>query len=457
LSESPYIWRPQTGPQLKAIEAGACVDELFFGGARGGSKTDFLLGDFAADLDQGAEWHGVLFRRSYPELDEIVRRTLELYPQLGGEYKVGVHEWHFANGARLSLRHLDTDADVTHYQGHSYSWIAFDELPNWPTAYAYNAMKATLRGSARFKRIRATGNPGGVGHLWVREYFVDTTNGGDDLYTDPTTGMSRCYVPSRVTDNKILLKNDPNYIKRLHGVGDPALVAAWLDGDWDAIVGGYFAHLRKDECEVDPFDIPPEWPIFMSMDYGETNPAWCGILAVDYDDNIYVVDEYYRSETGGADHARGIRNMYDSCPFIVGHPRPRAFLAPSDMWIKRAPGEASLAWSPADSFRDAGFYLTRCNMDRINGWRAINDLLFDKRLRFFRGRTNRVLASLLSVQRDNNNPEDVAKGGDDHAADGLRYGINHVYKPRRAPKEVGEGQAILDLLNALDKPKSRYA
>ena len=147
--------------------------------------------------------------------------------------------------------------------------------------------------------------------------------------------------------------------------------------------------------------------------------------------------------------------MLENCPYVTE--RPRLNLAPPDMWTKRAPGEASQALAPKDSFEAEGVYLTRANTDRVNGWRNIKDLLYAGRLKFFRGRTDQVVSSLSTVQRDPNNPEDVLKGGNDHPADGLRYGINHVYRPRKKQDgPQGDGQRLLDLLGN-DQPKYRYA
>ena len=116
--------------------------------------------------------------------------------------------------------------------------------------------------------------------------------------------------------------------------------------------------------------------------------------------------------------------------------------------------------APQDSFVRAGVHLTRANMDRVNGWRNLKDLLYAGRIKFFRGRSERVLSSLASVSRDRNNPEDVQKGGDDHPADGLRYLINHVYKPRKRVVEVrsaGTALHVLDLLETMGGKKTRYA
>ena len=430
-----YAWSPQIGPQADACATAGFCDELFYGGAAGGGKTDFLIGDFASDLHQGVDWVGIIFRQSFPELEEVIERTNAIYPMLGGEYLVGQKVWRFASGALLRLRQVENVADFTKYLGHSYSFISFDELPTWENLRPYHMMKSRLRGPARNKRMRASGNPGGRCHGEIKEYFeIGEHPTGYHLISDGVSKMNRMFIPSKVTDNKILLENDPGYIDRLKGVGDPELVKAWLEGDWDAVVGSYFGMFNKSDAVVEPFEIPEEWKIFTCMDYGEHNPCWAGVIAVDYDDDIWVVDEYYRAEAGGADHARGVRDLIDSCPYISK--RPRNNLAPSDMWTSRRPGEVNQALAPKDAFRKEGLPLTKANMDRVNGWRNLKDLMYAGRIKFFQYRTAHILSSLASVQRDENNPEDVMKGGDDHPADGLRYGINHVYKPRKRPTKA---------------------
>tara|TARA_R100000808_G_scaffold7522_1_gene22031 strand:+ start:2355 stop:3740 length:1386 start_codon:yes stop_codon:yes gene_type:complete len=452
-----YSWAAQPGPQRTAVWMGSAVDELFYGGAVFGGKSDFLLGDFAQDLDQGSKWKGVLFRLSYPDLEEIIDRSHEIYPHCGGEYLVGKYTWKFPGGAVLRLRHLEREQDYTKYMGWSLSWIGWDELPSWETLTPYRMMTSRLRGAAMNKRIRATGNPGGRCHNEIKEYFgIGDYPQGMVPLQDSDSGMVRMFVPSKLTDNKLGLGRDPGYEQRLENLGDPELIKAWKDGDWDAVIGNYFSMFSRKDAVVDGFEIPSTWSVFSCMDYGESNPTWAGLIAVDYDDSVWVIDEYYRAGAGGADHARAIAAMIDNCPYL--RHRPRLHLAPPDMWTRRAPGEASQAKAPKDSFEAEGIHLTRANADRITGWRNLKDLMYSGRIKFFRHRTDRVVESLATVQRCSRNAEDVEKGGDDHPADGLRYGINHVYRPRRADvRPSGDGQTLIDRLLSNDDNQYRYA
>jgi len=455
-------WRPQPGPQEKAIRA-SFVDELFFGGARGGGKSEFLLGDYLADVDTyGEHWKGVLIRRTYPELDEIIDRSRiifrDAYPD--AEYKVGTHQWQFANGAVLKLRHLENEADADHFQGQQYSWIGWDELTSWTDMKAYHKLKACLRtGSATIpnKRIRSSGNPGGANHGNIKKYFIDA--GPESSIVEGDDGMKRMYIRSLVTDNKILLERDPGYIKRLEGVGDEALIAAWLKGDWNAFVGQYFTNWDAKKIAVPSFEIPDHWPLFGGLDYGESSPSCYSLYSVDYDHNVYRLCEYYQGNATASQHAHRIAQMIESCPFTGGR-YPQATYADPSMFVKRRLSEV-INHSPADVFADHGIFLTRANNDRITGWRVLNDALIKERLYVFDGWNDALMRTMPTLPRSSKNPEDLDTTAEDHAADELRYAMMHVYKPHRVTEPEpyeGTGQEMIDqLATQTGRRNGRYA
>ncbi len=454
-TEPIVTWRPQLGPQAIAIDARYVVDELFLGGGRGGGKSDYLLGDFLADVEQGAAWQGILFRRTYPELDELIRRSQVLYR--GAEYKVGRHEWRFPNGATLKFRHIDSVHDAAHYQGHAYTWCGWDELTNFSSLEPYDMLKATLRSAHNVKgmRIRATGNPGGPGHAAVKARFVDVAEPMTP-YKDPVTGMTRVYIPARIYDNKKLLEADPRYLDRLKAVGDEALVQAWLEGDWDALVGSYFS-IKRREVMVEPFDIPPDFQLAMGMDYGEKNPTSAWLAAVDYDDTVYMVSTYHQADRSASEHAEGILEMIDNCPWTKGR-RPSAIYVDPSMFVKRRLTPIN-EHSPADVFADVGLHLTPANNDRIGGWRICRDALHHQRFKTFEGWTDPWWQTVPALPRDRNNAEDVDTHSDDHQADAWRYGMVHIYKPYRVdkPQLAGTGQELINEMAAMVRGgRNRY-
>lgn len=270
------VWEPQPGPQALAVGA-PFVGELLFGGARGGGKSDFLLGDFLQDIGLGEAWRGIVFRKSYPELEELIVRAKELFIPLGAVYRVQEKTFVFPSGAFLRMRHIETESDADLYQGHQYTWIGWDELGNWPNLNAYKKLKACLRSAHGVpnKRIRCSANPGGVGHHAVKAYFIDPAPLGLDLIKsidEDGTITTRMFIPSRVYDNAILLANDPQYIARLREIGSPELVKAWLEGDWNVITGAYFPEFSTAKHVLEPFAIPDHWLRFRSMDWGSTSP-----------------------------------------------------------------------------------------------------------------------------------------------------------------------------------------
>ena len=457
---APTIWKPQPGPQEKAIRA-SFVDELFFGGSRGGGKTDLILGAGAAQVVEcGQHARGIVFRRTYPELDEIIERSRQMYHDMfpGAEYKVGSHTWNFPNGATLRLRHIETELDADHYQGHQYTFIGWDELTSWNDLKPYHRLKACLRSAQAVphKQIVSSGNPGGPGHNHVKEYFIDPAPEGELI--QGKDGMTRMFIRSLITDNKILLRNDPGYINRLKNVGDENLVRAWLAGDWNAIVGAFFMNWKNEQIGVPSFEIPSHWPLFGSMDYGESAPTSFALYTVDHNGAVFRVTEYYRANCTASQHATNINELIEGCPFTDGR-RPTAIYADPSIFVKRRLTDV-MNHSAADIFAEAGLWLTRANNDRVNGWRVINDALIKDRFFCFNGWNDNLMRTMPTLPRSKGNIEDLDTHAEDHAADELRYAMMHVYKPHKVEEKNYEGtaqQMIDEMQSTVGKRHGRYA
>lgn len=279
-------WAPQPGPQTEAITAEWCP-EILYGGAVGGGKSDFLIGDYLQDVPTyGQAWRGIMFRRTYPELEELIFRSREIYPQTGAEWNEQKKTWTWPNGAHLKMRYIESDKDVLRYQGHQYTWIGFDELTQWATLYPYRYLRSRLRSAHAVptKRIRAASNPGGPGHLEVKTYFVDPAPAGYVPIVDDKTGLERMFIPSRLENNTILIQRDPTYIDRVRGLGSETLVKALLEGDWSVIEGAFFDCWSAQRHVIRPFQIPEHWLRFRSMDWGSASPFSVGWWAVPSDD-----------------------------------------------------------------------------------------------------------------------------------------------------------------------------
>jgi len=254
LQPNDQDWSPQPA-QEKFLRCGAF--ECFYGGAAGGGKSDALLAWVAGGVGRGygRAYQGLLLRRTFPELEKsLVRRSFELYPRLGGRDKNGGGRWDFPGGETILLEHCENEKDILRYQGAPFSRVGFDEVTTF-TEYQYRYMFSRVRSAVkqRGKGIRATGNPGGPGHQWVRRrwlnwcsrlakkparsgeirwYAPDGNDGEIEVDSAHPHARSRSYIPARLSDNAILDSQDPDYRRNLEAL--PRLERLRLrDGDWD--------------------------------------------------------------------------------------------------------------------------------------------------------------------------------------------------------------------------------
>lgn len=208
---------------------------MLYGGARGGGKTDSLLGRaITRSLRYPGLYRGLLLRRTYDELDEVNGRAHELLDPIGARWRASRHMWEFPWGGWLKMRFLQRDADASRYQGHSYNDLLIDEAGNFPDPAPIDKLVATLRDKHGVPcRQAMSANPGGPGHVWLVERYIKPAQPGVP-FIDPTTDAQRVYIPSLLTDNPALLLRDPKYLQRLRRAGPAWLVRAWLLGDWNA-------------------------------------------------------------------------------------------------------------------------------------------------------------------------------------------------------------------------------
>jgi hypothetical protein len=451
-AQSAAVIEPQPGPQSLALDTRRFVYELLFGGARGGGKTVFLLMDYAVDiLEYGRDWQGILFRRSYPRLDQIIKLSREMFAAIdpGADYKVGDATWQFSNGASLKFRHLDNESDADNYQGHSYDWIGFDELGEWPTHSSYNKLKATLRTGTLssdhmsvFRRIRCTANPGGEGHGWIKEYFIEPCAEGNKLLIDTETNRNRMFIPSFITDNRLLLEKDPHYIDNIRAAtsGNEQLFEAWLYGNWDIFFGRFFEGFEPDIHKIDPEEIleggriPEDWKIEGSLDYGEASPTSFGLWATSPAGMSVRIAEYYQSGLWVSEHAGNIAAMIENNPYTGGRMPKRVWADPAIFHTRSAAGEGSMNRMVSDVFRSVGLHVVRSNNDRLTGWRYMKNLMAWKRdpagnlektpeIRYF-GECRDFEREMMNAQyagTEDSPREDMNTSGDDHSLDETRY------------------------------------
>ena len=273
------IFTPNPGPQTALLTCP--IEEIFYGGARGGGKTYGFLGDWLCHaFTYGEHARGIFFRKTIDELEEVHRIAGILFRPLGAYYRSQKRTWFFPNRATLKLRFLERDTHADKYQGHSYTWMAFDELTNWAESRSLDKLRACLRsGEAPVpKSLRLSGNPGGVGHNWVKARYVDPAKPFTPIY-DAELETWRVFIPSTLDDNPQLLLNDPDYWKRVvaSANGDQALIKAWRYGLWDIVAGGMFDDVwSREKHVIAPFAIPASWYVDRSFDWGSSKPFSVG-------------------------------------------------------------------------------------------------------------------------------------------------------------------------------------
>lgn len=432
-------WAPQPGPQSLAIAA-HFVPEIMFGGARGGGKSDFLLGDFVQDIDQGPLWRGILFRRTYNELEELEARAAEIFLPMGAHHKIAAHTFVFPSGAKLKMRHLEKERDAAKYQGHQYTWVGWDELTNWANDTAYRLLRACVRsaGGVPNKRIRSSANPGGVGHHWVKAMFVDPAPKGMVLIEG-----KRMFIPSRLQDNKILMENDPEYIETLRELGSEELVRAWLEGDWSVITGAFFPEFSMDRNVIKPFAVPKQWMRFRSMDWGSAKPfsvGWWGV-SDGYETpggvwlpsgSIVRYKEWYgaRGINKGLrltanQVARGIKEREKDDKMTYGVIDPSAYKQDGGPSIAERMARDGVLFRRADNARKAGWDQVR---NRIIGDEDTGPMMY-----FFDTCVDSI-RTLPALQHNEDDPEDADTEHEDHAPDDIRYAC--MSRPYTRPKPV---------------------
>lgn len=456
---SQVIWEPQSGPQEAYVSCP--VFEVCFGGSRGGGKTEGSLGDWLQHASQyGQNAIGIFIRRKLTQLEEVIARTQSLFKPLGATYRDQKHEWTFPNGARLKFRYLERDTDADEYQGHSYTRVYVEEATNFPSPEPINKLRATLRSATGVPvGLRLTCNPGGPGHQWVKDRYISPNKKGYEVlkeeFQNPFTGetlvQERVYIPSRITDNPLLMRNDPLYIARLQQQGSSQLVKAWLEGDWDIVLGAFFDCFdgSKHILSIDWLDrIPKEALRFAAFDWGSAKPFSLGWYAVS-------------DGTWGLPKGAMIkyREWYGMVP---GKPNVGLKMFAEDVaqgGLKREKGEyvRYRVADPSIFQRDGGpsigermlkedYAFRPADRKRIVGWDQVRSRLVGENgepMLYFVECCEDSIRTLPVIQHDEGNPEDVDTDAEDHACDDIRYAcMSRPYIPRTPQPDIPRGDKL---------------
>ncbi len=457
------VWMPLPGSQFAFLQCP--VFEACYTGGRGGGKTLTLLMDFAREVGQGhgSAWRGILFRRRYGDLDDVVRKIEDLYPRLfpGFRFLHSKSEYMgvWPTGEALLLRHLKDEHDYPEYHGHEYPWIGFEELTQWENLKAYLKMQSCCRPPQPGVpcRIRSTTNPYGVGHNAVKNRF-QLPYMMNKVIRIPGE-MDRVATEGILEENFVLLQSTPNYRNIVRqAASNEAEAKAWLSNDWEVTAGGMVDDIWRASTHViatfDPALIPRSWTITRSYDHGSSSPfsvCWWlessgepielpdGTLIGPIRGDLILFAEWYGT-TGGDNEGlrmasrkigRGIADR-ETDMGIAG----RVIPGPADTQIFNADAERSDKCI-ADDMEDSGIFWEKADKrpgSRKRGWELLRTRLEDAfpdatgvRERsglFVCNRCVYFLKLVPSMPRDDVDLDEVPKNYEDHIADACRYRLN---------------------------------
>lgn len=450
--------QPKQGIAFKSI-----ASEILYGGAAGGGKSHLMR--VAAILwclaIPGLQVY--IFRRKFPDLWKNHMEGPTAFPSMlaafidQGWCKINLTKnfIEFYNGSKILLCHCQHEKDRFDYQGAEIHVLMIDELTTFTEKiYRYLRGRVRLGGlklpeerRGAFPRIINSGNPGGIGHNWVKMTFIDVQP-EYQIRKMPMKdgGMTRQFIPARLEDNKALTDNDPEYADRLEGLGNEALVEAMRRGDWDIVAGGMFDDVwERQRHVIRPFAIPSSWNLDRSFDWGSSKPfsvAWwaesdgtgatmadgtvrywprgtlfriaewygwngkanegCKMLARDIASGIIEREQamgiYYRVEPGPADSS--IYTTED------GHCIADEMLTKNVTWLpaNKSPGTRKQGW---ELMRRAFSAVLKAPMEDPGL------IIFSNCVQFIR-----TVPTLTRLERDT---DDIDTNAEDHIADETRY------------------------------------
>jgi hypothetical protein len=460
------VWQPRSQPQKDLMDCP--FSEVFFGGARGGGKTDGVLGKWAKrERIYKEHFNAIMFRRTTVSSEDAIERSKEIYLPLGATFNEGKLRWRMPNGGRIGFAYLDTVDDANQYQGRNVTDAWIEEAGQYPDAAPIDRLFGLLRSAHGVPvQMVLTANPGGVGQSWIAQRYglIPFPKGPQIVERQRANGTTHrmAVIPSRITDNRVLLERDPGYIDRLQLVGSAALVKAWLEGDWTAIEGAFFPEWSEQRHVVEPFAIPRDWLRFRSGDWGSARPfsfGWWAVVGDDYALRIGGRErvlprgalvryrEWYgcqhgRPNTGLKLHAEHVGRRLDELeenddPISYGVLDPAAFAedgGPSIAEMLARGTNYRIVWQPADNKRVSG-------RGSMGGWDQLRGRLvgLDGRPMIYCFNTCRdSIRTIPVLQHDQDRIEDLDTESEDHAGDDWRYACMSrpwvAEKPREKPR-----------------------
>ncbi len=456
------IFKPNPGPQSLFLQASE--EEVLYGGAAGGGKSYAMLADPMRYFNN-PNFVGLLLRRTNDELRELKWESMKLYPKAfpGARWKEKDSMWVFPSGAKFWMTYLERDDDVQRYVGQAFTWIGMDELTQYATPFAWQFLKSRLRSTdpelQKNLCMRATTNPGGPGHQWVKKMFIDPEVPGKAFWAKDEDGeilrypenhqnpdlrgkplFKRKFIPAKLQDNPYLY-NDGSYERSLLGLPEDQR-RKLLEGDWSVMEGAAFGEFNPKLHVCAPFDIPTEWRRFRSADYGYTSFSAVLWFAIDPSDNtLYVYRELYKTRLTGRDLAEKVLTLEAGEKISYG-------ILDSSVWHQRGHtgptvAEEMISYGCRWRQSDRGQGSRSAGKNRLHELLKLRDtekgpkpsiVIFDT--------CRQLIADIPSLPMDPDQNDDIDdRTKNDHTYDALRYGI--MSRPRvRSPLDWGNTNKI---------------
>jgi len=458
-------WSPHAGPQTEVLRRSE--REIFYGGCRGGGKTEAGLAWLAEPEYIGnSRFSSLVIRKDYEDLQQWVFRAGRFYDGLATISGTPKKIYWKAGGVTV-IGHWKDKETLSKYIGQEFHKMLCEEMTQTiRNREEYDMLLGSLRTSIPELKPQFMGNanPGGVGHAWVKAYFVDKCR--NQAYVDPITKSSRIFIPSSYKDNPTLIKSDPGYIAWLEGLGG-ALGKAWREGDWGAFKGQFFSnfgdHLREKSFRLEPKYHQER--VFGSLDFG------CGQNGISsfgywFLDEKNVPHRCFTHTSRGmitpSEQAAILRDYIGSFPITSGM-YPKKVWYDNSMDVKAG---SENDWAAIDYFKREfdryGVIWIPANKSRVNGWRIMLDYFsIDQRtetakMKYWEEYNDDFVNTVVDMQSDPNRPDDVEKCEIDHWSDECRYGlvgirgnlVSSESEKKRSVKNVSDLTKILNEMEA---------
>lgn len=384
----------------------------------------------------------LIVRRTYPELINNHINVLRVELLGVAKYNDKDKVLKFVNGSTINFTYCDNNKDLDRLQGVEYDAIFLDEATQL-SEYQMKTITACLRGVNDFpKRVYYTCNPGGQGHGYIKRIFIDKR------YEEGENPEDYTFIQSLVTDNRVLMESQPDYIKQLEAL-PKQLREAWLYGRWDVFAGQVFEEFVNDERHyhdrynthvIQPFLIPREWRVLCAMDWGYTRPFSIGWYTFDREGRMYRINEFYGCDSTPnvgmriepSEVARMMKEIEQRDPNL--RDKRITYIGDPAIWGKQ--GGKSIG----ELFEDERISFDKAKHDRLNGkMQCHNRLAFDADgvpMFYTFSTCKHFIRTVPNLVYDDVKVEDVDTDGEDHIYDEWRYAcMEYPIEPREQVKQ----------------------